>query len=434
LPVKKEYPIIFWTTDDDSPAGSFSQASVSLVKLVHPKTRIKAVVLTTSFPLSGKSVSGVFVKRLVDALSPRIDVEVLTPCSKSPITMQSDGEYELRCFRYAPRRWQILAHLPGGIPVALHQSRLVILLVPFFLGAMFVETVRASRNADIVHANWSISGFIAGLACRFTRKPMITTLRGEDVSRAEASRLYRLFLWVCMRYGCRVVAVGSAMGQRLRAMFPDYAEKVVVVPNGVSPRLLSINADKSSRERRTELRVLTVGSLIPRKGIDTVIKAIADISDSTGVYLTVVGDGVDRHRLQSLAKEEGVEEKVQFVGEFDPDRVVEFYDFSDVFVLASYSEGRPNVLMEAMAAALPVIASEIDGVKELVTANETGLLFQPGDVNELAKQLLRVSRDIEFRERLACRARQFIVEKRLLWSSTGEGYEEVYQDVLRDYK
>jgi glycosyltransferase involved in cell wall biosynthesis len=299
---------------------------------------------------------------------------------------------------------------------------------------MFVETVRASRDTDIVHANWSISGFIAGLACWFTRKPLITTLRGEDVSRAEASRLYRLFLWACMRKSCRVVAVGEAMGQGLREMFPGYAEKVMVLPNGVSPRLLSIDSRKSCCEQSPGLRVLVVGSLIPRKGVDTVIKAIAEMPDSTGAYLTVVGDGTDRQRLENLARERGVEGRVQFNGETEPDKVMDFYESTDVFVLASHSEGRPNVVMEAMAAAVPVIASEIDGVKELVTAGETGLLFRPGDVNGLVDQLLKVSKDIELRERLALKARQFIVDNRLLWSSTGENYEALYKDVLRNYK
>jgi glycosyltransferase involved in cell wall biosynthesis len=177
-----------------------------------------------------------------------------------------------------------------------------------------------------------------------------------------------------------------------------------------------------------------VGSLIPRKGVDTVIKAIAEMPDSTGAYLTVVGDGTDRQRLENLARERGVEGRVQFNGETEPDKVMDFYESTDVFVLASHSEGRPNVVMEAMAAAVPVIASEIDGVKELVTAGETGLLFRPGDVNGLVDQLLKVSKDIELRERLALKARQFIVDNRLLWSSTGENYEALYKDVLRNYK
>lgn len=387
--------------------------------------------MTTSFPLSGKSVSGVFVKRFVDSLPSHVDVVVLTPCSTEPVSLQNSDGYRLRCFRYAPWKWQILAHLPGGIPVALRQSRLAILLVPLFLGSMFVETVRASRDADIVHANWSISGFIAGLACWFTRKPFITTLRGEDVSRANVSWVYRMFLWTCVRNGSRVVAVGDAMAKGLREMFPGYAEKVVVLSNGVSPRLLSIN---SGCGQPVQLRILVVGSLIPRKGVDTVIKAIAELPDSAGASLTLVGDGVDRNRLESLVRELGVERKVQFIGEIEPERVVHFYESADVFVLASYSEGRPNVVMEAMAAAVPVIASEIDGVKELVTADETGLFFQPGDVSGLTDQLLRVSKNVELRDRLSGSARQFIVDNQLLWSSTGENYEALYKDVLHNYK
>lgn len=416
----------------ESSAKHSVRESVSPVKLDTPENKIRAVVLTSSFPLSKSSVSGVFVRRLVDALPSSVDVEVVTPCATAPADICDGDGYRLRCFRYAPWKWQRLAHLPGGIPVALRSSRSAILLLPFFLGAMFLATLRASRSADIVHANWSISGFIAAMACRLTRTPLVTTIRGEDLSRAETSAVYRLFLRVCMHYGRRVVAVGGAMGQRLREMFPGAAGKVMVLPNGVSPELLSLDAASISGRRSSGLRVLVVGSLIPRKGVDTVINAIAGLPDATVASLTLVGDGSERPRLEALAREQGVDGKVQFVGETDADKVMRYYASTDAFILASYSEGRPNVVMEAMAAAVPVVASEIDGVKELINAGETGLLFEAGNADSLAEQLARISGDIELRATLARRARQFIVDNRLLWSNTGAAYEKMYRDVLLD--
>ena len=103
---------------------------------------------------------------------------------------------------------------------------------------------------------------------------------------------------------------------------------------------------------------------------------------------------------------------------------------ADVFILASYSEGRPNVILESFAAGVPVIASEIDGVTELVEENITGLLFSPGNPAQLATKVKLLKESKELRGDLANRGRSLILDKELLWSKVGIRYAEVYEGVL----
>ena len=101
-----------------------------------------------------------------------------------------------------------------------------------------------------------------------------------------------------------------------------------------------------------------------------------------------------------------------------------------VFVLASHSEGRPNVILEAMAAALPVVASDIPGVNELVEHGHTGLLFRPGVIEELTQHLLALARDAMLRDRLGRAGRGSILQRQLRWRATAEQYDRLYTTLM----
>ena len=132
------------------------------------------------------------------------------------------------------------------------------------------------------------------------------------------------------------------------------------------------------------MKIITIGSLIPRKGIDVLLNAFTMLKDQENVCLTIAGEGQIRESLQKLAIDNGLENTVQFVGDIKPDDIPEMLVSHDVFVLSSHSEGRPSVILEAMATGMPIIASNITGNNELIKNNETGLLFQDNNSQELA--------------------------------------------------
>lgn len=393
-----------------------------------PAKMIKVAFLTTSFPLVVGSVSGIFIQRLVKSLPTSVSVTVVAPCDTSPAS--SPAGYYLHCFRYAPWKWQLLAHQPGGIPVALKQLKISRWLLPVFLGAMFVACFRASRKADIIHANWSVNGVIAGFIGLLLGKPVVTTLRGEDVARAKQSTLYRYLLAWCLRSNGRLITVSEAIYNLLSREFPEYQHKISFLPNGVDSELMNTPRSKRSPDERSVFTLLNIGSLIPRKGVETIIDALGYLRSPQNLKLLIVGDGPELSNLKAQVKKKSLESIVEFIGQVPPVQVAEYLRTADAFILASYSEGRPNVVLESFAAEVPVIASDIDGVQELVRDNENGMRFPPGNAKVLASKIEELQQSTELRARFSKQGREFILKNNLLWEQAGQNYAQMYKDVI----
>ncbi|WP_166804979.1 glycosyltransferase family 4 protein [Nitrosococcus wardiae] len=354
---------------------------------------------------------------------------VITPSGIESEQLRADANYQLRCFRYAPRTWQQLAHQPGGIPAALKQRRTFYLLLPVFLGSMFLTCLRTAREVDLIHANWSVNGIIAGIVGWLTGKPVITTLRGQDVNRSQSSWAYQLILGLCMRLSNHVVAVSESVRFTAAQKFPVQNNKLTVISNGVEQYFLDIG-ERRIQTRTQGLSLITISSLIPSKGVERIIQAVNLLQGEIGLNLTIVGSGPEKEKLQKLAASLGLDKKVYFTGNVTPDDIPKYLEKADVFVFASHSEGRPNVLLEAMAASLPIIATSIPGIKEIVQDKKTGLLFPPSAVEILADQLRRLSQDNHLRQQLVKNARQFILDQGLFWAHTGSRYAELYRQSL----
>lgn len=383
----------------------------------------RVLVLTTSYPLRPGSVAGLFVARLADALARECRVTVLT----ADDCLQPAADSEVGRFRYAPRPLQVLAQQPGGIPVALRGNRLRWLLVPGFLLAMFLATLRRAGSADIIQANWAICGVVAGVAGRLRGVPVVLTVRGEDVGRAGARRAGPGVLGTAVGLASAVVAVGDDIHGELATTFPAAAGKLHMIANGVDDALLALPLPRPARADDA-VRVLCVGSLIPRKALADVIEALAD-SGLEATSLALVGDGPERARLVALAGERGLAQRLQLPGVLTGTELQRCYHDADIFVLSSHSEGRANVLVEAMAAGLAVIASRVRGTGELVEDGHSGLVYEPGDTRALAGCLARLGADPALRRRLGEAARARVRALGLTWDNTATRYARLFDVV-----
>lgn len=193
-----------------------------------------------------------------------------------------------------------------------------------------------------------------------------------------------------------------------RELVPGGADRYVVVRCGVDAARWSARAPRPEPGR---LHVVTVARLVAKKGIDTLIRAVALAPELT---LTVCGDGPEAGALESLAGELGLGERVRFLGALDNDRVREEMAAADVFALPCRVDARgdrdgiPVVLMEAMALGLPVVAGDLPAIRELVAHEDTGLLAPPDDVQAFAGLLQRLARDPALLERLSRQGRAHI--------------------------
>ncbi len=388
---------------------------------------LRLAALTTSFPVCHGSTSGIFVARLLRYMPSTLDATVVTPAYSLCPEPAQDERIQLHTFRYAPKRWEVLAHGPGGIPVTLRNNRLLLLLVPSFLASMTVQFLRRAKDADVLHANWAICGCIAGLVGRALGLPVVTTLRGEDVARVHTSMVDRYILRTALRLSTAVVTVSDSIRDSLVTHYPRWKSKIQTISNGVDDEFLRVGEHRPSVSLGGTVRFLTIGSLIPRKGTDQIITAVSLCRNRDKVVLDIVGCGPERERLEKQVKDAGLTGRIFFRPSVDPTAVATLLDGADVFVLASHSEGRPNVVLEAMASGLPVIATNIDGVNELVSHGKTGLLFRDGAVHELAGHIDAVAAGPDHRARLGSQAHRAITEQGLRWDNTAARYFELYQ-------
>lgn len=245
-----------------------------------------------------------------------------------------------------------------------------------------------------------------------------------------------------LRRADRVIAVSGHIAEQSMELGVDPA-RVRVIPSGVdSCRFRPADAD-----RRTQARqhldisqdmplILFVGNLEPRKQVDALLRATAEVRQRQGaVELLVVGSGESAgphdqtQKLLRLAEELHLRPSVRFVGRLDDERLLDAYAAADVFVLPSSSEAQGIVVLEAMACGLPVVASAVGGLLGTIVDQESGLLVPSGDVEALAVRLAGLLADPARRQAIGEGARR-TVERRFTWPVAVAATREVYREVL----
>jgi len=196
----------------------------------------------------------------------------------------------------------------------------------------------------------------------------------------------------CISYFCRSQAMVFAP--------LDCWSKLRVVHCGVDPSLFAMRKHEGKGTR-----LLFVGRLTAAKGLPVLLDATAKLD---GITLDIVGDGPDRQVLESYAGARGVSSRVRFLGYRGQEEIRRLLSEADLFAMTSFAEGVPVVLMEAMASGVPVIATRIAGIPELVRDGQNGLLVAPGDTDATASAARALLEDAELRNRLAAAGRATI--------------------------
>lgn len=213
------------------------------------------------------------------------------------------------------------------------------------------------------------------------------------------------------------------------------AAKINRIPNFVDFSLfMPSSSDLKGKTRavlglRSNQLVTFSGRFIQRKGIDFLLKAWKDvIKDIPDAKLILLGDGPLFSDMKSLAAELGISGSVDFRGHVH--NIADFLQATDIFVLPSLQEGMPNSLLEAMACGLPVVATRIGGVVDIVKDGGNGILIEPADTQGLADRIVRLLNDSEFARKIACNAFQTIKNSYSI-DSIARRYIELYKQLLR---
>lgn len=296
-----------------------------------------------------------------------------------------------------------------------------------------VNYIRRHR-IDILHTH-GYKGDIVGLcAARIAGCRIISTPHGWSTRAGWMLQLYEALDRCALGLLDAVVPLSEDLYSGLSRQWWR-PRKLSLIPNGVDLREID-EAIAAASPRKIEgrghgFRIGYIGQLIARKGLDVLIRACVPLAIPEA-ELWIVGEGPERSSLEHLARELGLSDRVRFLG-YRSDRLTLLKTF-DVFVLPSLLEGIPRCVLEAMAAGVPVIASDIPGCQTVVEHEATGLLFPPGDVARLAESLRMLRSDEDLSRSLAEQACT-LVRSRFSAEAMAERYLELYREMVgRDGK
>ena len=344
------------------------------------------LILATRVPLESGDGTPSFVLDNASAMADDFDITILAPRIKGSRAVSEQDGVTVRRFPYFPARWERLAD--DAIMPQLGSNPLLWLQAAPLVGMMLWHAIKEHRDRPValIHANWIVpAGLVAAAMKRLHAIPYITTSRGADAFRLNRWPLRGLKQAVVDR-SARFIGVSRDIVEQ----FPTSRCPVEVQPSGIDFSAWEHTAEHDEPSRAA---VLFVGRLAAKKGVADAIRAVTRLN---GVELRIVGDGPLEQALRMLATSLPGGERVVFLGRRSRAEVVREMRLALCLVIPSVTaadgdrDGTPNVLGEAIAAGLPVVASDIAGLSEFVVDGETGCLCEPGDAEGLSSALQSV--------------------------------------------
>jgi len=367
-------------------------------------------LLTTSYPRFPGDYRGVFVRSLVEALRRKgVDVDVIEPPGYRAL---KDG---------------------AGLIPNLRRSWAARLVFPFYCLHFLFLAVAAAGRCDLLHANWSLSGFFAVLAGRLRGRHVLLTERSSFLIGNTNARVNAWMGWV-MRRCAAVVTISGTAREALARKFPDL--DFGVIPNGVDDAAFSPAHRAEARARLgfgdDVVHVVTVGRLTEGKRLDVLMEALAGLSRRGARWRAwIVGGGeLDGPLRGRVAGTPELVDAVVMVGQQTPEEVAAWLAAADVFVLTSAGESGGNVVLEAMAAGAAMVATPVGWAADFVSSGDNGILTPIGDAAALEAALAQLVADEPMRARLGAAARATIDARGLNWDGCARRYIERYGELV----
>ncbi len=289
------------------------------------------------------------------------------------------------------------------------------------------------KRIDLIHCHGYKANFYALMAASFTRLPLITTCHNWIGSGFKMKFYERLDKIILRRFN-KIIAVSDEIKEEiLDSRIPK--SKVSVINNGIDlSRFKGIRKTNIREEFKIAPRnkiVGTIGRLTKEKGHIYLLQVAKEVSKKfLDTTFLIVGDGILREKLMEQAKAMGLEDKVIFTG-FRKD-IPEILSLMDVFVLPSLIEGLPMVLLEAMAARKPIVATSVGEIPKILEQGKLGVLVKPKDVRALADAIISILRANNGKINRITQNSYNKVRDDYSSTKMAERYLEVYQEILRN--
>lgn len=401
---------------------------------------LKVLFLTQTYPRHPDDTAGPFIRDLAEGLVAGGDaVTVLTPHAEGLSSFWHDGGVEVHTFRYAPERLELV-----GYSRSLEKDEAVrrgaAAITPLFVAGARrkLRALLREREFDLVQAHWVVPNALIA-APVVGNVPMGVGLHGSDVFMAEKPILRRLTAWALARASF-LTGCSPELVDRVCALGFD-RETADVIPYGVDTRTFSPRLTPGAKRWRQEFRisadaplVLSVGRMVSKKGFHVlleVLPALLTAHPSAHFVLAGAGDLLAEFRTRTAK----FSNRVHLPGIVMRDRLPDLYRTADLFVLPAVHDdkgnvdGLPNVILEAMASGLGVVASEISGIPQAVRHEENGVLVPEQSPRELEAALSSL---LSHPEKMGAMGRESRrrAEQDLTWQVIAGRYRQAYVDGL----
>ncbi|MEJ2281125.1 MAG: glycosyltransferase family 4 protein [Candidatus Bathyarchaeota archaeon] len=314
-----------------------------------------------------------------------------------------------------------------------------VLMFNHFLSKRMAD-VTGKVDFDLMHVHDWLAAFSGISFKHYLKKPMVLTVHSTEIGRAQGLHSPDSFAingieWWATYESNRVIVCSHSMKDEICNHFNIPAEKVDVIPNAIDATKYHTSSDRGSVRQRFgvgwgEKLVLCVGRLVPQKGIEYFIRAIPKIAQRfpEAKYI-IVGEGWSRDILEAEARASGYAHKIKFTGFASDQDVINLMSSADVLVVPSIYEPFGIVALEGMATGVPVVASQVDGLAEIIDHERTGIFVFPRSPESIAWGIGRVLSDYDHAKWMVENAKEKL-HKAYSWEAVAMKTVEVYKKVV----
>lgn len=340
------------------------------------------------------------------------------------------------CYKDLPRREIISGATVIRVPAVRRYKDYAAMweLVIFGLSALAYTFYYSLRHkVDFVQAYFAVpAGWVAWNLSWMRGLPYAVYFGGSDIPNANPSRFKNIYPFITplLKRIWKKAQFRTVCSEDLvkLAQAVDATSEFLCVPNGVDTHRFA----PIQRPPNAKVKILFIGRLIPRKGFQRVVQALPSVRDTANkpFEIEVVGTGAAQTELNALATQLGISDLIHYVGTVPYEKLEMSYQYADIFVLTSLSEGMPSVILEAMGCGLPIIASDVGGNNEIVREGENGFLISGDDIETLASRIAELINNHELRVRMGGRSRALSLQYD--WSLIMGRYNELYRKAAQN--
>ncbi|TCK18105.1 glycosyltransferase involved in cell wall biosynthesis [Thiogranum longum] len=296
-------------------------------------------------------------------------------------------------------------------------------------GLFVIAKSTLEYRPDIIHVHHALSGFVASIVGKvFLRSKLIVTIHTDY---RHLYWLHKAFIWLNMRMADYVVCNSASTKQSIKNAVPSqyWHKNVTVIYNGVdASRIMSRTECSDGITGSQPVRMLIIGRLVSAKGHDVLLKSISLLKEGgLDVFVDIIGDGILKNSLMDLVRVYKIDYNVRFLGLLGRDDVYARLAGADCLIVSSRWEGFCNAMVEAMFSGVPVIASNLDVLVE-VLGKENGLFFESGNADSLADKIRYMTNNYKIILERARQAKQRAFDLYELEKSSS-AYAKVYRNV-----